>query len=242
MAQLCHPAPPAWLPSSPAGVGELADAGGAVLLAAHRGHHLQQHLAVVPAVEIDLTEVAGADDGHHGHLGLDGSVEAPALNGSRPRPWGGSSGNIQMEVPRCLMRSTTWPMVPMARERLERSISTLPESQKMRPKKGATAGSSCPPPPAGLHGAGHGEDVVVALVIADVDRRAHRFDLVGHRHPDLGGRSAGRPHDTCGRRHRRCSGGAGAPDKATGRTGTRRRAAVPAAAHGQSLSIEHLGI
>ncbi len=63
----------------PAGVGELANAGGAVLLGAQGRQHLQQHLAVVPAVQIHLAEIAGADDGHHGHLGLDGGMEGAGL-------------------------------------------------------------------------------------------------------------------------------------------------------------------
>ena len=41
-------------------VRQLANAGGAVLLAADRCHDFQQHFTIVPAVQVNLTEVAGA--------------------------------------------------------------------------------------------------------------------------------------------------------------------------------------
>ncbi|VXA89201.1 hypothetical protein AERO8C_80119 [Aeromonas veronii] len=169
-----------------AGVGEIANAAGTVLLAADRRHHFHQHFAVVPAIEVDLTEVAGADDGHNGHFSLYRSVESARLERQqatslgagpfREHPDGGAT------VLDAIHHLTYGADGTGAVGAVDQHVAGEPEDKAEQRQPEQALFAHCHH--ARLHRTCHGEDVEVALVVADVDRRADRFDLVGHRHLD----------------------------------------------------------
>ncbi len=157
-----------------------------MLLAADRRHHLQQYLAVIPAVEVNLAKVAGADDRHYRHFSLHGGMESARLEWQQTTPLRAGpfrehpdGGAARLDAIHHLTNGANGARAVGA---VDQHVAGEPEdeAEEGEPQQALLADRNH----AGLHRTGHGEDVVVALVVADIDRRPDRFHLVGHRHLD----------------------------------------------------------